>query len=126
MDKTTHEIRLANWKPLIEQCISRPKGQTTKQWLEEHGISEKQYYYWLRKVRARAYGEMGSQGLMAPAMSKESETVFAEIPCRREENMTPLKARDDCCFRRYPGAHPVPNHEGGPPCLKTLQASAVL
>ena len=92
MDKTTHEIRLANWKHLIEQCSSRPKDQTAKQWIEEHNISEKQYYYWLRKVRARAYGEMESQGLMAPAMPKESETVFAEIPCRREENMTPLKA----------------------------------
>jgi hypothetical protein len=31
MDKTTHEIRLANWKQLIEQCASRPKGQTIQQ-----------------------------------------------------------------------------------------------
>ena len=92
MDKTTHEIRLANWKQLIEQCSSRPKDQTAKQWIEEHNISEKQYYYWQRKVRARACEELESQGLMAPAMSKGSETVFAEIPYRREENIMPLKA----------------------------------
>ena len=92
MDKTTHEIRLANWKQLIEQCNSRPKDQTAKQWIEEHNISEKQYYYWLRKIRAKAYGEMESKGLMAPAMPKGSETVFAEIPCRRVENITPLNA----------------------------------
>ena len=92
MDKTTHEIRLANWKQLIEQCASRPKGQTIQQWLKEHGIAEKQYYYWQRKVRARACEELESQGLMAPAMPKESETFFAEIPYRREENIMPLKA----------------------------------
>ena len=55
MDKTTHEIRLANWKHLIEQCNSCPKDQVAKQWIEEHNISEKQYYYWLRKVQTKAY-----------------------------------------------------------------------
>lgn len=88
MDKITHEIRLANWKQLIEQCTS----QTIQQWLKEHGIAEKQYYYWQRKVRARACEELESQGLMAPAMPKGSETVFAEIPYRREEKIMPLKA----------------------------------
>ena len=28
MDKSTHEIRLAHWKQIIEQCQSRPKSQT--------------------------------------------------------------------------------------------------
>ena len=31
MDKTTHEVRLANWKSIIEQCQQRPEGQTAKQ-----------------------------------------------------------------------------------------------
>ena len=34
MDKTTHEVRLANWKSIIEQCQQRPEGQTAKQWKE--------------------------------------------------------------------------------------------
>ena len=46
MDKTTHEVRLANWKALIERCQTRPKGQTAKQWLDANGISSKKYYYW--------------------------------------------------------------------------------
>ena len=25
MDKITHEVRLSNWKEVIEQCQSRPK-----------------------------------------------------------------------------------------------------
>ena len=28
MDRITHEVRLSNWKAVIEQCQSRPKGQT--------------------------------------------------------------------------------------------------
>lgn len=51
MDQTTHEVRLANWQPIIEQCQARPKGQTARQWLAENNIPEKQYYYWLRRVR---------------------------------------------------------------------------
>ena len=45
MDQTTHEVRLANWKAIIEQCQARPKGQTAKQWMVENDISDKQYYY---------------------------------------------------------------------------------
>lgn len=37
MDQTTHEVRISNWKSIIEQCQSRPKGQTTKQWLKDNG-----------------------------------------------------------------------------------------
>ena len=54
MDQTTHEVRLANWKVIIEQCQARPKGQTAKQWMVENDISDKQYYYWLRRLRAAA------------------------------------------------------------------------
>jgi hypothetical protein len=41
MDQSTHEVRLANWKAVIEQCQTRPKGQTAKQWLDANGISSK-------------------------------------------------------------------------------------
>jgi len=55
MDQSTHEVRLANWKAVIERCQTRPKGQTAKQWLDANGISSKKYYYWLRKVRSDVY-----------------------------------------------------------------------
>lgn len=81
MDKTTHEVRLANWKALIERCQTRPKGQTAKQWLDANGISSKQYYYWLRKVRSDVYKQVSaalipSEEAMLPAVS------FAEIPAK--------------------------------------------
>ena len=47
MNNTTHEMRLAGWKKIIDNCQARPEGQTVKQWLAEQGIQEKNYYYWL-------------------------------------------------------------------------------
>ena len=85
MDQTTHEVRLAKWTETIKECQSRPKGQTTKQWLEEHGISDKQYYYWLRKVRKNAFAEM-SQNLPAPKVKQLPAPALVEIPA---ENVLP-------------------------------------
>lgn len=78
MDKTTHEVRLANWKSIIEQCQQRREGQTAKQWMMDHDISEKSYYYWLRKIRKEAYEQMSSINL--PATSQEGTVTFAELP----------------------------------------------
>ena len=81
MDQTTHEVRLANWKAIIEQCQARPKGQTAKQWMHENDISDKQYYYWLRRVRAAVIKENQIPALPEP--EKQLPTVsFAEIPVK--------------------------------------------
>jgi len=77
MDRETHEIHLANWRALIEQCQARPEGQTTKQWLSDYDIPEKQYYYWLRKVRKRAVAEMGTKLPTAPGPDLQHHAVVA-------------------------------------------------
>lgn len=78
MDKSTHEVRLAQWKEIVRKCQSRPEGQTAASWLEENGIHNKQYYYWLRQIRKEAYEEMKDASL--PAASAPSAVTFAEIP----------------------------------------------
>ena len=50
MDQLTHTVRRSNWINIIRQCQDRPAGTTAKQWLAENDISEKSYYYWLRKI----------------------------------------------------------------------------
>ena len=85
MDNTTHEMRLAGWKKIIDNCQARPEGQTVKQWLAEQGIQEKNYYYWLRKVRKTTYELMTKE--QAP-VSSPSGLSFAEIPMRR--TVTPV------------------------------------
>lgn len=81
MDKITHEVRQANWQSIIEQCQQRPDGQTAKDWLKDHDISEKSYYYWLRKMRKEVYEQMTASNL--PAVNQESTVMFAEIPIQQ-------------------------------------------
>ena len=76
MDQSTHEIRLANWIQIINNCQSRPKEQTTKQWLAENQISEKQYYYWLRKVRKQAYADSKA---MLPEVQKDHSPAAVSV-----------------------------------------------
>ena len=77
MDKTTHEIRIANWRSIIEQCHARPESQSAKQWLSDNGISEKNYYYWQRKVRKETYALISPK--VTPATEPEPVS-FAELP----------------------------------------------
>jgi putative transposase len=80
MDKSTNEVRTLSWAAIIEQCQARPEGQSAKQWLKANGISEKQYYYWLRKLRKQAYEQSLSNN--SPALFEKCmpEVAFAEIP----------------------------------------------
>ena len=82
MDKITHEVRLKQWNSIITECQKRSSDQTVKQWLAENDIHEKQYYYWLRRIRKEAYNELATQEKdintsLVPAVN--SEISFAEI-----------------------------------------------
>ena len=86
MDTSTHEIRLANWKTIVEQCAARPAGQTVKQWLEINGINDKQYFYWQRKVRQQMVEQMD---LPIHAACQKSEVTFAQIHVEQEQDPRP-------------------------------------
>lgn len=82
MDKITHEVRLKQWNSIITECQKRSSDQTVKQWLAENDIHEKQYYYWLRRIRNEAYNELATQEKdantrLVPAVN--SEVSFADI-----------------------------------------------
>ena len=79
MDQIAHEVRLANWKQIIEECHARPEGQSAKQWLSERGISTKSYYYWQRKLRLQAYDQMKQPDAL-PTVQEDPAVAFAEIP----------------------------------------------
>ena len=85
MDQTTHELRLANWQTIVTNCLSRPAGQSKKQWLAEHDVPEKSYYYWQRKLRRLVYDEGQSE---SPAVVP-SDYEFAEIPLRLLQENSP-------------------------------------
>ena len=59
MDREVQEIRLEQWKKLIQDACSSDK--TKKEWCQEHGFSEKRFYYWQRKVRRHALEKLPSE-----------------------------------------------------------------
>ncbi len=79
MDACTHEVRLNQWKLIIEQCQSRPDGQTARPWMAENGVQEKTYYYRLRRVRKEVYSQL-------------SDGVLLFLQCRKKEQLPLLKS----------------------------------
>ena len=85
MDQLTHTVRRSNWINIIQQCQDRPAGTTAKQWLAENDISEKSYYYWLRKIRREVCEQEGLLEATSP-----SEVSFVEIPVKPALDTAPV------------------------------------
>lgn len=51
MDCGSHYYRRAHWIKVVQACQNRPSDITAKQWLKDNGISDKSYYYWLKKFK---------------------------------------------------------------------------
>lgn len=47
-----NELRMQNWMDIIREC--RESGLSNREFCTRQGISEKTYYYWLRKIRSSA------------------------------------------------------------------------
>ena len=76
MDQITHDVRSSQWLEIITQCQNRPEGTTARQWMADNGISEKSYYYWLRKFRKQSYSQMTQPSAV---VSEGNEISFAEV-----------------------------------------------
>lgn len=53
------EYRAQNWAMLIHECNS--SGLTKREFCQQRGISEKSFYYWLRKLRSHMAEAAGPQ-----------------------------------------------------------------
>lgn len=49
MDKTENEKSLIKWMPIIQKC--RISGIGVRPWCRENNVSEKQFYYWERRIK---------------------------------------------------------------------------
>ena len=113
MDQSTHDVRLASWQTVVEQCQQRPAGTSIKQWLREHEINEGQYYYYQRLIRNEAFEEMKADCLPAPkadASESSAETsrlpsvqnrghvAFAEIPAATVRGISVSSAQSSADF----------------------------
>lgn len=47
--KITGQQKLSQWVPIIKEC--RASGMSIRSWCEQNDLSEKQFYYWQRKIK---------------------------------------------------------------------------
>ena len=67
MDSYTHKVRRQFWIEQIRLC--NESGIPKKEWLRQHGLSQKSFYYWQKKLRME----------LALEVTKR-ESVFVQIP----------------------------------------------
>lgn len=53
------EYRAQTWAMLIQECNN--SGLTKREFCQQRGISEKSFYYWLRKLRSQMAEAAGTQ-----------------------------------------------------------------
>ena len=54
-----NEYRAQTWAMLIQECNN--SGLTKREFCQQRGISEKSFYYWLRKLRSQMAEAAGPQ-----------------------------------------------------------------
>lgn len=89
MDRITHDVRRSNWLEILNRSQQRPAHTTIKQWCLDNGISEKSYYYWQRKFRQEAAGQVP-----VPAATDSAPVTFAEIPFASKDAPSEAAATD--------------------------------
>lgn len=97
MDKEVHEVRLASWKQIIQQCQSRPAGMTQKDWLEQHKIQKSQFYYWLRKIRREAFTEWTAPDSEGGIFAVREENNPAVPVCFAEVDLNKAPLHTESC-----------------------------
>ena len=62
MDKITHKVRCEQWTKIIKECLASGMNKTA--WCREHGISDKSFFYWQRRLRCK----LRSNGMPVPLL----------------------------------------------------------
>lgn len=73
----TQQNKLSQWIPIIKECHA--SGISVRLWCQENNVSEKQFYYWQRKIK-----QIASESL--PVIDRGSKIV--QVPVRTVEPAT--------------------------------------
>ena len=65
--------RAETWATLIQEC--KNSGLTKREFCQQRGISEKSYYYWLRKLRKQAAKDAESQLIKLESTPSEEDIL---------------------------------------------------
>ena len=67
--------RMEQWKQIIQDC--QKSGLSNKAYCQQQGISEKTYYYWLRKLRTAAVEQAAPQIMeLEPEDERRAEVLY--------------------------------------------------
>ena len=82
-----NEYRLQSWVEIIREC--QESGLSNREFCSQRGISEKTYYYWLRKVRAAAAAVIEPKLVRVDSPEMSSTEQMIEIRYGRTELRLP-------------------------------------
>ena len=67
------QYRAQNWAMLIQECNN--SGLTKREFCQQRGISEKSFYYWLRKLRSHMTEASGPQLVQLEPIPAENDML---------------------------------------------------
>ena len=76
VQEVREQVRIQEWMELIRERNS--SGMTIREWCQSKGLSENQYYYWLRKIRKTACTALESRDDLAFQV-QDKLPAFAQI-----------------------------------------------
>ena len=99
MDKITHKVRCEQWTKIIKECLA--SGMSKTAWCREHGISDKAFFYWQRRLREEAYiSTIESSSLPAVSVPAESSVDFVELRLSEQSSGSSATFRPDVIIRK--------------------------
>ena len=99
MDRITHKVRCEQWTKIIKECLASGMNKTA--WCREHGISDKSFFYWQRRLREEAYiSTVDSSSLPAVSAPAESSVDFVELRLPEQSAVSSASFRPDVIIRK--------------------------
>jgi putative transposase len=80
--KVKHQYHLSKWMPIVQECNN--SGMTVKEWCLENKVSDKQFFYWQRRVRQ----ELCTSLQIPEKEPKQRSTIFASLPIKGNHKET--------------------------------------
>ena len=78
MDKETKAMKLAYWSGIIKEAKS--SGMKITKWCELNQITNRQYYYWHKKVMHDTYESAVERGLLSGAEASSAGRDLPMVP----------------------------------------------
>ena len=86
------EYRLQQWAQVVRECNT--SGLSNREYCRQHNISEKTYYYWVRRLRQAAASQAASQ------IEARTPTLVPLDPAQQASR----QETDDMLYIRFRGA----------------------